>query len=161
MSDRSTGHWHDFELEAPELAAAVRSRFESAKHHVLASLRRDGSPRVSGTEVQFHDGDLVVGMMHQSVKARDLVNDGRFALHASTSDETMSDGDAKVSGLAVEVTDPSALEAYKLAVKPPPPFHLFRMSLTEVVRTSLHPDGDRLVIERWMPGSGVSRIERS
>ncbi|HZD38745.1 MAG TPA: pyridoxamine 5'-phosphate oxidase family protein, partial [Actinomycetes bacterium] len=53
--------WEQFTSEAPELAAAVRARFEATKHHVLATVRRDGSPRVSGTEVDFHGPDLIVG----------------------------------------------------------------------------------------------------
>jgi hypothetical protein len=34
------------------------------------------------------------------------------------------------------------------------------MSIEEVVLTSLHPDGDRLVIETWNPGGQVRRRER-
>ena len=49
--------WEDFEQEAPEPAALVRARFEAEKHHVLATLRKDGSPRVSGTEVDFVGAD--------------------------------------------------------------------------------------------------------
>ena len=67
----------------------------------------------------------------------------------------MEGGDAKVAGVAHEVTDPDALAGYVDTVQPPPPFHLFRCAITEVVMTSLHPDGDRLVIETWRPGEGL------
>src|ERR687891_293156 len=97
--------WRQFETEAPELAAAVRARFETTKHHVLATLRRDGSPPGSGTEVDFHDGDLTVGSMWEAVKARDLQRDGRFAIHANPGDGSLAGGDAKVAGVAVEVGD--------------------------------------------------------
>jgi hypothetical protein len=33
------------------------------QHHMMATLRRDGSPRISGTEVKFIGGQLVLGMM--------------------------------------------------------------------------------------------------
>ena len=147
--------WQDFAEAEPDLAARVRARFEWTKHHVLATLRRDGAPRVSGTEVQFHGDDLTIGMMHGSVKARDLVRDGRFALHSNPGEPTMEGGDAKVSGVAHEVTDADELAGYVDAVQPPPPFHLFRCALTDVVLTSLHPDGDRLLIETWRPGEGL------
>jgi hypothetical protein len=153
--------WEQFATAEPDLARRAQARFLANKHHVLANLRRDGSPRVSGTEVQFHGGDLCMGMMHQSIKARDLVRDGRFALHANPGDATMKGGDAKVAGVAFEVTDEAALATYIDEVEPPPPFHLFRSELSEVVVTSLHPDGDRLVIETWRPGTGVVRRERS
>lgn len=152
--------WRQFADEAPELAGAVRARFEAAKHHVLATLRSDGSPRVSGTEVQFHGADLMAGMMHRSAKALDLRRDGRFALHANPGDGSMEGGDAKVAGRAVEVVGED-LETYLDEVRPPQPFHLFRLSLEEAVLTSVHPDGDRLVIEVWKPGQPVRRSERA
>ena len=152
--------WKQFEKEAPEMAAAVRARFEATKHHVLATVRRDGSPRVSGTEVAVIGDDLTAGSMGGSVKAKDLRRDGRFAIHANPGDGSMEGGDAKVSGRAVEVVDPDALARYIGEVAPPEPFHLFVLDLDEAVLTSLHPDGDRLVIETWRPGADVKRVER-
>ena len=139
----------------------MRARFEATKHHVLATLRRDGSPRVSGTEVRFHGPDLLLGSMWQAVKARDLQRDGRFALHANPGDGSMKDGDVKLSGTAVEVTDPVELKGFVDAEHPPEPFHLFRLSLDEVVRTSLRDDQQALVIETWRPGAPVKRVERA
>src|SRR5687767_4858714 len=78
--------WVTFTAEAPALAAAVEARLRATKHRVLATLRADGSPRVSGTEVDFWDGDLVLGSMFGAVKARDLLRDGRFAVHANPGD---------------------------------------------------------------------------
>jgi hypothetical protein len=161
MDAALTANWTTFAAEAPALAAAVHARFTATKHHVLATLRADGAPRVSGTEVQFHGDDLVAGAMSGGVKSRDLQRDGRYALHANPGDGSMEGGDAKVAGRAVEVTDAAELAAYSGDVEPPEPFHLFRFGLSEVVLTSLHPAGDRLVIETWRPGRGVSRVERA
>jgi hypothetical protein len=144
----ATVRWKEFAAEAPELASAVRARFEAARHHVLATLRADGSPRVSGTEVVFSDGDLTLGSMPGAVKARDLQRDGRFALHANPGDGSMAGGDAKVAGVAEEVLGEET-------------HHVFRLQLDEAVLTSLHPDGDRIVIESWRPGQGVVRRERA
>ena len=157
-----TTSWGSFATEAPELAAAVEGRLTATKHHVLASLRLDGSPRVSGTEVVLRPPDLMLGSMPAAVKAKDLQRDPRFALHANPGDGSMEGGDAKLSGLAVEVTDQDELAALMDGVEAPPgPMHLFRLQLSEVVLTSLHPDGDRLVIELWRPGQGVERTERA
>jgi hypothetical protein len=153
--------WERFAEEAGDLAGAVRARFEATKHHVLATLRRDGSPRVSGTEVGFRGPDLTIGSMWGAVKARDLQRDGRFALHANPGDGSMEGGDAKVSGVAVEVVDPGELEAFRAASHPPPgPFHLFRLQLAEVVLTSVGEGGDHLLIQTWRPGEPVKRVER-
>lgn len=153
--------WQEFEQEAGELAGLVRARFEATKHHVLATLRVGGAPRVSGTEVRFHHGDLTLGSMPGAVKARDLQRDGRFALHANPGDGSMAGGDSKISGRAIEVTDADGLARFAEEEKPPPgPFHLFVLRLEEVVHTSAADSGDHLIIEIWRPGEPVRRIER-
>jgi len=152
--------WEQFSREAPDLAKAVRARFEATKHHVIATLRRDGSPRVSGTEVDFFGPDLIIGSMWQAVKAKDLQRNGRFALHSNPGDSSMEGGDAKISGRAIEVTDPDELRAFVSEEHPPEPFHLFRLSPEEVVRTSISADEKYLVIESWRPGGPVRTIDR-
>src|SRR5438105_166624 len=102
--------WQQFSEEAPGLADAVRARLASTKHHVLATLRRDGSPRVSGTEVHFHGPDLVLGSMPGARKVHDLQRDGRFAIHANPGDGSMEGGDAKLAGLAIEIIEPAEFD---------------------------------------------------
>jgi hypothetical protein len=108
--------WAEFEAAAPELAGAVGDRFESHLHHVLGTLTADGSPRLSGTEARLHDGELWLGCMPASVKARDLKRDPRFSLHSAPVDVEMTDGDAKVSGRVVEVTDQQRLKDWLTAI---------------------------------------------
>ncbi|MGF1665440.1 MAG: pyridoxamine 5'-phosphate oxidase family protein [Acidimicrobiia bacterium] len=154
--------WGEVEETSPSFAAAVRARFETHRHHVLATLRRDGSPRVTGTEVKVYGPDLTIGSMPQSMKARDLLRDGRYALHANPGDGSMEGGDAKVAGIAFEVTDPDTLSDYLAGTEVPSgPFHLFRLAVAEAVLTSLHPEGDRIVIETWNPGQELRRFERA
>ena len=152
-------NWQRFAEEAPELAAAVRARFEAAKHHVLATLRRDGSPRVSGTEVDFYGPDLSIGSLWGAVKARDLQRDGRCALHANPGDGSLEVGDAKIAGVAVEVRE-ADLQAYIAERRPPEPLHLFTLAITEVVLTSVSPDAEAMRIETWRPGAPVRVLER-
>ncbi|MCC7365770.1 MAG: pyridoxamine 5'-phosphate oxidase family protein [Dehalococcoidia bacterium] len=150
--------WKQFTDEAPELAAAVHARFAATKHHVLATLRADGSPRVSGTEVAWHGDWLTCGSMLNARKARDLQRDPRFALHANPGDGSMEGGDAKLAGRAIEVTDAVAIEAARHPDVPDEPFHLFRFDIEEVVLTTV--DGDDLVVQTWKPGKGVTRFAR-
>ena len=73
----------------------------------------------------------------------------------------MAGGDSKISGRAVELTDPEALAAFADAQKPPPgPFHLFVLSIEEVVHTSVGAGGDHLLIETWRPGKPIRQVER-
>jgi hypothetical protein len=145
--------WAQFEAEASELAATVRARFEANETHILATLRRNGSPRVSGTEVDFNGPDLSFGSMLNAVKAFDLQRDGRCAIHAHPSAE----GDAKVAGIAREVTG-AAKNAYVTGGEPPGGFHAFRLELHEAVITAV--EGDELVLRFWRPGPGVRTIRR-
>jgi pyridoxamine 5'-phosphate oxidase-like protein len=92
----SMASWSDVEAEAPELAARARQIFDARRHKTLATLRPDGSPRTSGTEVQFVDGEMWFGSMWKSVKALDLQRDPPFALHSGSGDPPEWTADAKV-----------------------------------------------------------------
>src|SRR2546422_1025320 len=98
--------WKDAVAEAPELAEKVRARFETTGLGYLASLRKDGSPRISGLEPLFWDDHIWLGMMPDSMKQADVERDPRFSLHAANIDKQIVDGDARVSGRVVRVTDP-------------------------------------------------------
>ncbi|WP_433386904.1 pyridoxamine 5'-phosphate oxidase family protein [Micromonospora sp. KLBMP9576] len=145
--------WGQFESEAAEFAKLIRARFEGAETHVLATLRKDGSPRVSGSEVAFQGADLSFGSMLNAVKARDLQRDGRCAIHAHPT----KGGDAKVAGVAIEVTG-GAKDAYTSGAEPPGGFHAFRLELEEAVFTSV--EGDELVVKLWRPGQSVRTFRR-
>jgi hypothetical protein len=146
--------WRDFENEAPELAAAVKRRFQQHESHVLATLRADGAPRVSGSEVAFHGPDLTFGSMPDARKAHDLQRDARCAIHAHPA----PDGDAKVSGAAVELTDPAARQA--AGADPADTSHAFRLELTDAVLTSVDQEQELLIVELWRPGQGVHVTKR-
>lgn len=149
--------WNDVESAAPELARRVRERFDANLHKTMATLRRDGSPRISGTELVFADGDVWLGSMPGSMKARDLQRDGRCALHSAPVDEKLVDGDAKLAGVAVEVTDidqirrawPEWEEQEHMA---PAGAHAFRIDVNEIVLVTV--EKGQLVIASWTEAAG-------
>ncbi|MFG3286417.1 pyridoxamine 5'-phosphate oxidase family protein [Streptomyces sp. NPDC048111] len=151
--------WAAFQQAEAEFAGLVEARFKKYRHQVLATLRKDGSPRVTGLEVEFRGGELWLGMMPGSMKARDLLRDPRFAIQANPGpDAKMADGDVRVAGRAVEVTDPAVRAFFVAQVSPPEPFLLFRAELTEVVFTGL--GHDELVVRVWRPGAALRTIRR-
>ncbi len=152
--------WGDIEAEVPEFAALARGFFDAYTHKTLATLRADGSPRISGTETIFRDGELWIGSMWQSVKALDLRRDPRFALHSGSADPPAWKGDAKLAGRMEEVTDPERFAAVLGGEGSPGSSHLFRADITELVVVRLGDPADHIVVETWRPGRGVTRRER-
>lgn len=144
--------WAQIEELEPELAARAKAFFTKHTHHTLATLRKDGSPRISGTEVQFVDGELQWGAMWRSMKALDLLRDGRFALHSASEDPPEWPGDAKIAGTVRAETVPSKEHGGQ--------YHLFRADITELVVVGLNPERTKMVIESWHQGRGRKRIER-
>lgn len=159
--------WAEVETAAGELASAARERFDAHRHKVLATLRRDGSPRISGVEATFLDGVLYLGMMPDSAKAADLLRDPRMALHSTSPEPDEADpsawaGDAKLEGGAIEVTDEEERARFAGAQEgmPPGTFDLFRIDVTSLTTVRVGDPADHLVIETWREGKGLRRIER-
>ena len=147
--------WRDVEQAVPEFAQRVRALFDAHKHKTIATLRADGSPRISGIEAEFEDGELVFGSMPNARKGADLHRDPRFALHSATIDpvegaEAQWPGEAKISGRAIAAgptTDGPAGEQ-------------FHADIAEVVHTHLNDKATMLVVEWWTPTHGLRRVER-
>lgn len=157
--------WRGVVAASPQLAGAVRARFDAHGLGLLATVRRAGSPRISGIEPLFTDDELWFGMMLKSLKALDLLRDARFALHSATADKQVSEGDAKLGGRAVPVEGAKAVAAFRHefeaatgSAPPPGPFHLFRADVTEM--SLLGAAGDHLNIDVWREGARARRIER-
>jgi Pyridoxamine 5'-phosphate oxidase len=147
--------WRDVEQAEPEFAARVRRLFDAGRHKTIATLRADGSPRISGIECEFADGELRFGSMPKARKGTDLRRDPRFALHGPTihpeeGREAEWPGEAKIAGRAVlagTVGDESDGE-------------LFVADVSEAVITRLNPEATLLVIESWTLERGLRVVER-
>jgi hypothetical protein len=152
--------WGEFEAAEPELAAHVRRLFDAGRHKTIATLRADGSPRISGIECEFDDGELRFGSMSGARKGADLHRDPRFALHGPTfhpveGKEAEWPGEAKVAGRAI----PGG--AVTAEGEEGPDGESFTADVTEVVVTHLNPEGTMLVIESWTPQRGKRVVERA
>jgi Pyridoxamine 5'-phosphate oxidase len=150
--------WSAVEKAEPEFAAKVRGAFDARKHKTIATLRGDGSPRISGIEAEFADGELTFGSMPGARKGADLHRDPRFALHGPTTDPPDDDpagwpGEAKIAG--------RARFAKTLDGADGPPGELFRAEIEQVVFTGLNAAGNALVVETWDSQRGLRRVERA
>ena len=145
--------WKDVERAEPEFAARVRRLFDAGRHKTIATVRADGSPRISGIECEFADGELRFGSMPGARKGADLRRDPRFALHGPTfhpeeGKESQWPGEAKIAGRAVR-PGPGGDDG-----------DTFVADISEVVIVCLNPQATLLVIESWTPQRGLSVTER-
>jgi hypothetical protein len=148
--------WLDVAADAPEFAARVRAVFDSGTNKTMATLRLDGSPRISATELKF-ENEVTLGMMPDSLKLRDVLRDGRVAIHSPTleppTDNSGWQGDAKLAGVLVRIPPPADNQIEGAA--------FFALDISEVAWTYLGEPADHLVIESWHPGRGWQRVTRN
>jgi len=153
--------WAEFAAEQPDMAAFVQGRFAADRHALIATLRKDGAPRISGVEPDFTRGQVWAGMMHDSLKSKDLQRDPRFALHCmSTTASVTEAGDAKISGTAEFWTDQAEYlkELFERTGWNPDELDLFRFNVTEVVQITT--EGDEMVVLSWHEGRGIRRVAK-
>jgi len=153
--------WKELEQSEPEFAARVRKLFDARRHKTIATLRADGSPRISGIECEFVDGELRFGSMTGARKGADLKRDPRFALHGPTFDpveghEREWPGEAKIAGRAIST---GALPTGESGDQPEGDG--FVADITEVVVTHLDAEATKLVVESWTPSRGLRTVERA
>ena len=156
--------WEEFDLAEPDLAEKAMLRFEAHPHHVLATLRADGAPRMSGVNIEIFGGELWIGCMPGSRKGHDLVRDGRCAVHSAPLDEHLSEPDVRIDAVAVELDPalvPNWLDTLRLlkdttsGSTDAQVFHLdlVRVSVVTVV-------GNELVIDMWDSRAGRRIVRR-
>lgn len=152
--------WKAFEQTEPEFAARVRRLFDAGRHKTIATLRADGSPRISGIECEFAGGELRFGSMTNARKGADLKRDPRFALHGPTfhpveGKESEWPGEAKIAGRAIPAGPVTTAEASER-----PDGEMFVADIAEVVITRLNVEATKLVVESWTPERGLRSVER-
>jgi nitroimidazol reductase NimA-like FMN-containing flavoprotein (pyridoxamine 5'-phosphate oxidase superfamily) len=163
----------DVENVEPDLADRVRAILSSTTNAVLGTIRRDGSPRLSGADPYFHDGQLRIWSMPGARKGQDLRRDPRVALHSIPWDSRklrdgageVGEADAKVSGTAVLISDPRELSAFRTwleserGFEPPTDWDLFTIDIDAL--TVISVDTGRLVVDRWSTTEGRRTMRRA
>ena len=96
--------WGAFAAEAAELALFGRNRLLTPPAY-LATVRRDGRPRVHPVTPVLTDDGLFVFMEPNSPKGSDLRERRSYALHCRVDDVTGGGGEFFVAGEGVEIVD--------------------------------------------------------
>jgi len=156
--------WAELAEREPRLAEVGRERLLGPGVVLVGTIRRDGTPRLSGVEPFVLDGELWLSMMPTSMKARDLDRDPRVLVHSVITNRDGGEGEYKIRGVARAETDPGVQRRYADAVSralgwtpTPGEFRLFAVRISDV--TVLRYDdatGDQFVT-RWPDGGEYVR----
>jgi hypothetical protein len=146
--------WADLERDAPRLAERARERLVGPGVLLVATVRTDGTPRLSPVEPLLLNGDLWLSMMWQSRKAADLLVDDRVLVHSIVTRPDGDEGEVKIRGRVIPVDDPELRLHYCDAVQSlgwrpvEPYFHLFVVDIADVTSIRYAKSGDQHVA-RW------------
>jgi hypothetical protein len=158
-------NWTEFSQAAPELAGLFRERLDKTGLALIGTIRKDGTPRISPIEPALFEGHLLLGMMYQSQKALDLLRDPRCLLHTIITDKEGTEGEVKLRGRAVDVTDRGLRERHaqdtfeKTGWRPEEPFHLFSLDIADAAFVQYH-GGERQTVKTWRSGGREQSRER-
>ena len=132
-------NWSEMEGFQPRLAGLGRRRLLEPGVVLVATIRRDGTPRISPVEPFVLDGILWLSMLWQSKKAADLTRDPRILVHSVVTSRDGGEGEFKIRGTAREEHDLAVQRRYAGAVAgslgwspEPGRFHLFAVSIGQV-----------------------------
>ena len=141
--------WHDLEAGNAELAAFGAARFKSGVAY-LATIRKDGSPRLHPVTPIIGQGRLFLFMEPTSPKGRDLQRDGRYAMHAAVRDAGGGEGEFFIAGRAALVEDPEvrALAARSASYAPADRYILFALAVDRAGST-VYQEGGQPVRTHW------------
>ena len=140
--------WKHLEDQQPELAAFGAERL-NGKVAYLATIRKDGSPRVHPMTPIIGQGHFFVFMEPTSPKGHDLQRDGRFAIHCAVSDNSGASGEFIVTGQArlIDDADLRALAVSLASYAPADRYILFEFDV-ESAASTIYPE-DRAVRRFW------------
>ena len=115
----------------------------------LATIRKDGSPRVHPFTPIIGEGHFFVFMESTSPKGNDLRRDARYSAHCSVTDTSGESGEFFVTGRARFIED-AELRAVAVRVTPYHPAErdiLFEFEVESVLVTEYK--GDETIRTRW------------
>ena len=140
--------WKLLEDQQPELAAFGAERLNGQVAY-LATVRKDGSPRLHPMTPIFGQGHFFVFMEPTSPKGHDLQRDGRYAIHCAVSDNSGESGEFIMTGRAHLIDDPElrALAASLASYAPADRYILFEFDLERAAST-IYPE-DRPMRHFW------------
>jgi hypothetical protein len=155
--------WRELELAAPEVADPGMERLNERRIALLATLRRDGSPRISPVEPFFAEGHLLFGAMAWTLKVRDLDRDPRCTLHSPVTGPNEGEPELKLYGRAIEADADlrASCPSGWWTDQPHEVARVFSLSIEEAAFVTWDYEGGEMTVIRWSRETGLKTIRRS
>lgn len=156
--------WRAVQAAAGEFATIVAARLRAHEHHVMATVRADGRPRVSGTTINLTDGRLWLGMMPGAARSADLRARPWCAVHSAPVNVTLplGEGDVRLDADVEFLTDDDFMALLRAIGHDVERFDgsaAVELFVREIEMVEV--DGDALVLTRWTPSGGVTTRRRA
>jgi hypothetical protein len=134
--------WKEFADGAPAMADFGEQRFASQVAY-LATVKKDGGPRVHPVTPIVGQGRLFLFMEPTSPKGNDLRRDGRYALHCSVADSGGGQGEFLLTGTAELVEDAGvrSIAVKHASYSPAERYVLFELTVDTAFSTEYDEDG--------------------
>jgi hypothetical protein len=156
-------NWKEFQETAPEMATLGMERFQRSGVSLLATLRKDGSPRISPVEPLFIGDHLLLGMMWHSMKALDLLRDARCVIHSAVTNTEGDEGEFKLRGRAVELTEERYYQAIreKWEAQPSTCLHVFSVNIESASFIAYDIGKGEMIMKQWDTQRGLRETRRT
>jgi hypothetical protein len=153
--------WGSLEESAPEIARLGKERFDQARVALLATLRKDGSPRISPVEPYLSQGHLLFGAMSWSLKAHDLLRDSRCVLHSAITGPDNGEGELKLYGRAIKADEQLRDNCQGWwSERPSGAAIVFALEVEQAAFISWNTERGQMIVQRWSPHRGYSKRTR-
>ena len=155
--------WSAIAASEPALGAVAFDRLIQPGVLLAGTVRRDGSPRISGVEPLVMDGDLWLSMMPSSAKVMDLARDRRIVLNSIVTGPEPA-AEVKVRGTVRAEHDRDVQRRYAAAVSAglgwrpvAGEFTLFAVDVEDVTFIGYDADTKGQHVARWPAGAEYVR----
>jgi len=156
-------NWMEFQERAPEMAAMGLERFRRSGVVLIATLRKDGSPRISPVEPFFISDQLLLGMMWHSMKALDLRRDARCVIHSAVTNAEGKEGEFKLRGKAIELNEEGYYQTIRerWGVQPSTCLHVFSVDIESASFIAYDIGKGEMIVKQWDPQRGLREMRRA
>jgi hypothetical protein len=153
-----TMNWGELEAAAPAIAERGKACLDRVGLALLGTLRADGWPRIGPVEPHVVGGQLLIGVIARSLKARDLARDPRCTLQSVVSHPDSGEPELKLycSAAATSGAPPGAWWTRRPAGEA----HVFELRIAQAALVEWDVERSEMTVTSWSPSGNLRTATR-